>query len=228
MFYILLGLIFLFKTVGEIDTFFITALQILLFASTDRKPGNRKVKAINISYNIFSAVCIIFLFASNIYDYFSFRFEEGHTTARINAVLDSMKAFGTTECVSEICNTETGYNLIRIFGFFGYVTGIIIFAILTAFIASICIRSYKNKGKLQPADITAVTILILRYISSLLINCGILFGRIDVKIPVLSDGAVGYLLIGILLGAILSEADSKRNKIISENPQEAQNAEQGL
>lgn len=204
LFYMLLGIMFIFKTVGEIEAFFIMALQLLLFVSVNRETGNKRIRLINIIYSIISAIGIIFLFVSNIYDYITFKFEEGHMIVRIKDVLKTMKPFGKTEFVSEIGGISSNYNLTGICGFFGYVTGIIVFIILTAFIISICVKAYKNKDNAQPAVLTAVTVLGLRYVLSLLINCGVLFGRIDVRIPVLSDGSVGYFVIGILLGLIFA------------------------
>lgn len=100
---------------------------------------------------------------------------------------------------------SSNYNLIRICGFFGYVTGAIVFVILTAFIISLFIKAYKNKDSVQPSLITAVSVLGLRYAASVLINCGIRFGYMDARIPILSDGVIGYFIIGLLLGAIFTD-----------------------
>lgn len=212
IFYILINLQFCYITAGNINAFFGYGLQVLLFVRFNRTIKNKHVRIANIVYSFNSICWIITLFISNIYDYFTFEFIEGHKMVLVNDVIETVKPFGKTEKVNEIIDFPY-LELTKISGLFGYVFGIAVIIVVTAFIFCIYIKVCKNREKVQPALLTLAAVTGIQYLSYLVNNFGILFGEMDTYLPVISDGVSGYILIGTLLGLTFVEAnkDAKNN-----------------
>lgn len=109
--------------------------------------------------------------------------------------------------MNEFQRAVIDYTPARIFAFYGYVIGGLMLLIVTVFIVSIFAKALKNKSKMKPLMLVAAAVFSVQYFASVFVNCGVLCG-IDVNMPFISDGYVGYLLNGILLGLIFADSNT--------------------
>ena len=205
IFYILINLQFCYVTIGNINAFFGYGLQVLLFLRFNQTIKNKYVRIANIVYSFNSICWIITLFISNIYDYFTFEFTEGHKMAVVQEVIKTMKPFGRTEKVNGIIDYPY-FELTKICGLYGYVFAAVIVLFLLTFALCILLRAYRSGEGVQPAIMTLAAVTVTQLVISVPSNFGILFDEIDACLPVISDGASGYLITGILLGTLFKEA----------------------
>ena len=98
------------------------------------------------------------------------------------------------------------YKLLWIFGLFGIVAGVVVFIALTAFIFFVCKKCFKlTLTDTTPIALVTGTILVVKYIISILTNFGIVLYGIFAPIPILSDGICGYIAIFIMIGLLLGK-----------------------
>lgn len=211
--YIFAGSVFIVKNVGEIEPYFIFTLQIALFVSLQSSIKDKRINLINIIHTIVAFMFDCWLVFANVYDYINFEFEEGHIIVRIESVLRTLKPFGKSEKFREIETLNSNFDLMRISGYFGYVAGVFVLVVLTVFIVSIFIKAFRNKDSICAASLTAVSIFGVSYVSSVLMNSGIVFGQIYVDAPILSYGKCGLLITGLLLGLIFADVDKITMKV---------------
>ena len=100
------------------------------------------------------------------------------------------------------------YKLLCIFGLFGIVAGAVVFIVLTSFVFFVCKKCFKNifTDTTSIACATA-SILLVRFILSMLMNFGIVIEGLFSPIPILSDGVCGYAAIFVLVGLLLSKTE---------------------
>jgi len=98
------------------------------------------------------------------------------------------------------------YKLLWIFGLFGIVAGLVVFAALAAFTFFVCRKCFKNVlTDSTPIAYATASILLVRFIVSMLTNFGIVLDGLFAPIPILSDGTCGYIAIFVLLGLIVGK-----------------------
>ena len=98
------------------------------------------------------------------------------------------------------------YKLLWIFGLFGIVAGVVVFVALTAFIFFVCKKCFKNVlMNTMPIAYATASILLVRFVVSMLTNFGIVLDGLFAPIPILSDGTCGYIAIFALVGLLLSK-----------------------
>ncbi|MBR1969084.1 MAG: hypothetical protein IKA17_01880 [Clostridia bacterium] len=98
------------------------------------------------------------------------------------------------------------YKLLWIFGLFGVVAGVVAFVALAAFIFFVCRKCFKNVlTDATPIAYATASILLVRFIVSMLTNFGIVLDGLFAPIPILSDATCGYIAIFVLLGLIIGK-----------------------
>ncbi len=211
--YIFAGTVFIIKNAGEIEPYFIFTLQIALFVCLKSSIKDKRIKITNIIHTVVAVMFDCWFIFANVYDYINFEFEEGHIIVRIESVLRTLQPFGKSENFGEIETLISDFDLMRISGYFGYVAGIFVLAVLTVFIVSIFIKAFRNKDRVCVASLAAVSIFGVSYVSSVLMNFGIVFGRIYVGAPILSYGKDSLLITGLLLGLVFADAEKITTKV---------------
>ena len=98
------------------------------------------------------------------------------------------------------------YKLLWIFGLFGIIAGVVVFITLATFTFFVCKKCLKNDltDTISIAYAT-LSILLVRFVVSMLTNVGIVLEGLFAPIPILSDGTCGYISIFILIGLLLSK-----------------------
>ena len=97
------------------------------------------------------------------------------------------------------------YKLLWIFGLFGIVAGMVVFVTLAAFTFFVFKKCFKNVlTDATPIAYATASILLVRFVVSMLTNVGIVLEGLFAPIPILSDGTCGYISIFILIGLLLS------------------------
>lgn len=102
------------------------------------------------------------------------------------------------------------YNLLWIFGLFGIVAGVVVFVTLAAFTFFVCKKCFKNVlTDTTPIAYGTASILLVRFVVSMLTNFGIVLDGLFAPIPILSDGTCGYIAIFALGGLLLSKNEGE-------------------
>ena len=98
------------------------------------------------------------------------------------------------------------YKLLWIFGLFGIVAGVAVFVALASFTFFVFKKCFKNVLEdTRPIAYATLSILLVRFVVSMLTNVGIVLEGLFAPIPILSDGTCGYISIFILIGLLLSK-----------------------
>ena len=104
------------------------------------------------------------------------------------------------------------YKLLWIFGLFGIVAGMVVFVTLAAFTFFVFKKCFKNvKTDAMPIAYATASILLVRFVVSMLTNFGIVLDGLFAPIPILSDGICGYIAIFALVGLLLSKNEEGTN-----------------
>lgn len=133
-------------------------------------------------------------------------------------IIDKIKWLGAEAGLWLVGGDVEYYKLLCIFGLVGAVAGSAILAALTVFVYFVsqkCIKSALTST--MPIACATVSTILVRFILSMLTNCGIVIYRLFAPIPILSDGLCGYIAIFIMLGLLLSKEPAK--KYLSQNTQ---------
>lgn len=133
-------------------------------------------------------------------------YDTGYMAATARNVFASIKWFGSGIAPKRIGGAVSDYKLLWIFGLYGIAAGAVVLVSLTAFIFFVCKKSFKITLTDEiPIAYAATSILLVRYVISMLTNFGIVLGRLYAPIPFLSDGTLGYAAIFILVGMMVGE-----------------------
>ncbi|MBR3995589.1 MAG: hypothetical protein IKI97_09960 [Clostridia bacterium] len=110
------------------------------------------------------------------------------------------------------------YKLLWVFGLFGIAAGVMVFVALTAFTFFVCKKCFKNVlTDTAPIAYATASILLVRFVVSVLTNFGIVLDGLFAPIPILSDGICGYIAIFALVGLLLSKDEKGTNDGIDKN-----------
>ncbi len=204
-----IGAIYVIGTYDEMEAFIALSMQLFLFVYVYGKISNKTVKIIHTVIAFGSLFTLISLAVYNLVAYADVKFLEGSSMIRLlEALPETFKAFGKSELMDEFQRAVIDYSPARIFAFYGYVIGGLMLLIVTVFIVSIFVKALENKSKMKPLMLVAAAVFLVQYFASVFVNCGVLCG-IDVNMPFISDGSVGYLLNGILLGLIFTHSNTE-------------------
>ena len=118
---------------------------------------------------------------------------------KMRDMLTTAKTFGTSEFFGEFANEGYGFNLAKIFGYYGWVTGVIIIILLVVFMISLLIGYKKTK----PVRITTAIIIITSTVTGIANNLGI-YTVVDSSVPVVSLLPEGFLTVGLTIGAVFA------------------------
>lgn len=133
-------------------------------------------------------------------------YDTGYMAAVARNVFANIKWFGAGIEPQRIGGAVSDYKLLWIFGLFGIVAGVVVFATLSAFTFFVCKKCFKNVlTDTTPIAFATVSILLVKLIISMLTNFGIVLGGLFAPIPILSDGTCGYMAIFALLGLIVGK-----------------------
>lgn len=133
-------------------------------------------------------------------------YDTGYMAAVARNAFANIKWFGTGIAPKRIGGAVADYKLLWIFGIYGIAAGAAVLVSLTAFIFFVCKKSFKiTLTDTTPLAYVAASILLVRYVISMLNNFGIVLGRLHAPIPLLSDGMCGYVAIIILIGMIIGK-----------------------
>lgn len=210
--YFFMGAIYVTGTYDEMEGFIALSMQLLLFVYVHGKIKNRTVKFIHTVIGLGSLFTLISLAVYNLVAYADVKFLEGSSMIRLlEALPETFKAFGKSELMDEFQRAVIDYSPARIFAFYGYVVGGLMLLIVTVFIVSIFVKAIENKSQMRPLMLVAAAVFSAQYFASIFVNCGVLCG-IDVNMPFVSDGSVGYFLNGILLGFIFAAGTTDYNE----------------
>ncbi len=206
--YFFIGAIYVIGTYDEKEAFIALSMQLFLFVYVYGKIKNRTVKFIHTVIGFGSLFTLISLAVYNLVAYADVKFLEGSSMIRLlEALPETFKAFGKSELMNEFQRAVIDYTPARIFAFYGYVVGGLMLLIVTVFIVSIFVKAIENKSQMRPLMLVAAAVFSAQFFASVFVNCGVLCG-IDVNMPFISDGSVGYLLNGILLGLIFADSNT--------------------
>ena len=210
--YFFIGAIYVIGTYDEMEAFIALSMQLFLFVYVYGKIKNNTVKFIHTVIAFGSLFTLISLAVYSLVAYADIKFLEGSSMIRLmEALPETFKAFGKSELMNEFQRAVIDYSPARIFAFYGYVIGWLMLLIVTVFIVSIFVKALENKSKIKPLMLVAVAVFSVQYFASVFVNCGVLCG-IDVNMPFVSDGSVGYLLNGFLLGLIFAGSNADYNE----------------
>ena len=202
--YFFIGAVYVIGTYDEMEAFIALSMQVFLSVYVYGKMKSRIVKFIHTVIGFASLFALISLAVYNLVAYADIKFLEGSSMIRLlEALPETFKAFGKSELMEEFKRAVIDYTPARIFAFYGYVVGGLMLAIVTVFIVSIFVKVLENKSKMKPLMLVAAAVFSVQYFASVFVNCGVLCG-IDVNMPFISDGSVGYFMNGILLGLIFA------------------------
>lgn len=133
-------------------------------------------------------------------------YDTGYMASVARNVFANIKWFGAGIAPKRIGGAVSDYKLLWIFGLYGIAAGAAVLAVLTAFIFFVCKKSFKiTLTDTTPIAYATVSILLVRYIISVLTNFGIVLGRLHAPIPFLSDGIWGYVAIFMLIGMLIGK-----------------------
>lgn len=136
-------------------------------------------------------------------------YDTGYMASVARNVFANIKWFGTGIAPKRIGGAVADYKLLWIFGLYGIAAGAAVLVSLTAFIFFVCKKSFKiTLTGTTPIACAATSILLVRYVISMLNNFGIVLGRLHAPIPLLSDGMWGYVAIFMLIGIIVGKNQS--------------------
>lgn len=210
--YFFMGAIYVAGTYDEMEGFIALSMQLFLFVYVYGKIKNKTVKFIHTVVGFGSLFTLMSLAVYNLVAYADVKFLEGSSMIRLlEALPETFKAFGKSELMDEFQRAVIDYSPARIFAFYGYVVGGIMLLIVTVFIVSIFVKAIENKSQMRPLMLVAAAVFSAQYFASIFVNCGVLCG-IDVNMPFVSDGSVGYFLNGILLGLIFAAGTTDYNE----------------
>lgn len=213
LFYILQTTVLALGTFDEIEIFIVLSAHILLFIYNRKNFSVKSVKIVNYIFTALAVAALVACFVRQMNDYIGMRYFEGETIFYIEKMLFYSPLFGKSEFYYDIIDKRAEYNLAKIFGSYGYVVGTATVLIIAAFVAGICYKCIKNKGKMKPALIAVSTIFVVRCTAALFVNFGVITGTSSCM-PLLSQGSFGYFIVGLLAGITIA---ASRNNFSQED-----------
>lgn len=213
LFYIILTTTLAIGTFDQIEVFTVLSVHIMLFVFNCKNYKSKAISTVNYIYVSLAAAVLIILFIYQITDYIAMRYYEGKTIFYIERMLLTAPALGESEFFHEIMEERSEYNPAKIFGFYGYIIGTAAMLIISAFVASVCIKAQKSKSRIKPVLIAVAVIIAVESIAALFINFGVITG-ISSSIPLLSEGYLGYFKTGFLVGLVIASA---KNRFLQED-----------
>lgn len=201
----------------ELGFYTVVLINIFLFASHYRLMNKKSVKWVNLIFTGIFSVLLITTFVmraiSNtvLPDYSEIISEHEKIKAfeTMRKMLTTTETFGTSEFFSEFVNESYGYNLTKIFGYYGWVPGVTVVILFVVFMASLLFSYRKDK----PVNGTVSILITITIIASIATNLGS-YTVVDLYIPFVSLFPEGFLNAGLVLGVIFASDKVDFNELI--------------
>lgn len=133
-------------------------------------------------------------------------YDTGYMASISRQIFANLKIFGTAESALPFAGNIDDFKLLWIFGVNGIAAGAVVSISLTAFIFFVCKKSFKIIfTDATPLAYATASILLVRYVISMLTHFGIVLGSLYAPVPLLSDGTLGYIAIFMLIGMIVGD-----------------------
>lgn len=173
----------------------------LVSAYKNKLIDKKTVWILNLALYAVLLACAVKIAVIGIVEFKNLFYDTGYMAATARNVFANIKLFGTGIAPQGIGGDVSDYTLLWIFGLYGIAAGAAVFVSLTAFIFFVCKKiTWKDA---TPTACAVASILLVRYVISMLANFGIVLGRLYAPIPFLSDGMWGYVAIFMLIGMIV-------------------------
>lgn len=196
-----------------IEIFVILITAVVIFAVNRNEISSKSALVINYVFSVLAIIAVICLFVEGMDSYFGVKFVEGDSY-HPELLFLTTKPFGEAEYYPYMMEESSIYNLAKIFGYYGYVAGTAMCVVITFFALSFFVKCFGSNKNPCPTKILAAMMISVRCIAGFFENFS-LSGSMYVRIPVLSDGIAGYLLVGIMLGFMLMSDEIMYSMVIT-------------
>ena len=202
--YTLMLAFFALLTFEETEFYTILAMHVFLFVTKHKSFEKLSVKVLNwISAGV-SAAAFIGALDTQIIDglnYTNSKEEEGFVL--LKEMMSTLKPFGKSEIFDEAVGNGYIPNILKIFGCYGYVVGIVMVILFMIFTASILIVCSRSQGRMKLAVQIAAITLAVRTFTSLLEAFGIgCFFESSIMFVSLNSGE--FTAAGVIIGLIFA------------------------
>lgn len=205
IFYYVMITVLAIASIDKIEFFIVLLIAVFMFATKWMLIVSKSARIVNYMCITLAVIGLAYMFVEQLDAYLGIIYIEG---ARFHpeAVILTAETFGSAECFAEIANTPYIYTLTNIIGHFGKFVGIVMCAIIMIFVASILVKCFGFSNLAKPADIVAAMLISVKCFAGLFENFAIISGMY-VRVPILADNGVGYLVVGLLLGLMIASRE---------------------
>ncbi len=201
-YFIVFAVFALFAYLGA-EFYAIIAVHFFLLAISFESFTKPSIKILNLCCAVILAVIFVLVLRVQIAeDFRDFRNLE-HRDYIINEMIDSVKPFGKADNIESVMTLEEQFNIIKIFGIYGYVAGILMILLLINFVVSIVVGARKKQGKMKLTANVAAINFVMMVIASVLENLGIVIFP-DSHMPIVSLCNCGHTVTGLVIGLVFA------------------------
>jgi len=191
---------------------FVMVGLMLLSARKNKLISKKSVWILNIALYVVLILRTINITLMGIVDLANLFYDSSYMAFIARVTFIKTKWFGAAAEPWLIGGDVAYYKLLWIFGLFGIVAGVIVFVSLAAFTFFVCKKCFKNVlADTTPIAYATASILLVRFVVSMLTNFGVVLDGLFAPIPILSDGICGYIAIFALVGLLLSNNEEGTN-----------------
>ena len=185
---------------------FVMVGLMLISARKNKLISKKSVRILNIVLYVVLILCTINITLIGIAELTNLFYDSSYMAFVARFTYTGIRWFGAAVEPFLIGGDVAYYKLLWIFGLFGVVAGVVVFVALTAFTFFVCKKCLKNVlTDATPIAYATASILLVRFVVSMLSNFGIVLYSIFAPIPILSDATCGYIAIFVLLGLIIGK-----------------------
>lgn len=190
----------------EIEFFIVLLASLVLFAVNRISVKQKSSLAINYVFFVLTIIAMVCMAVSKMDEYLGIKFIEG-SSIHPEAVLLTTEPFKTSRLFNEIADAPSAYNLTKIFGYYGYVAGTVMCVIIALFISAIIARCISATEPTKSVGTIAAVMIFVKCVAGFFVSFSIISSSY-VRMPILSDGSVGYLVIGLLIGMLIAPSEN--------------------
>ena len=193
-------------SVDENEFFIVLITAIVIFATKRMIVMPKAALAINYICSILAIIALVSALVSEMDDYLGILYVEG-SSAHPEAVLLTTQPFKTSQFFGEISDASSVYNLAKIFGYYGSAVGKVMCIIIAMFAVSAFVKCFDASGFARSGDIVATIAIAVKCAAGFFENFAINTASYS-RIPILCDRIEGYLIVGILVGMLVSPREN--------------------
>ncbi len=190
----------------EIEFFIVLSASLVLFVVNRISIKQKSSLAINYVFSVLAIIAMTCMVVSKMDEYFGIKFIEG-SSIHPEAVLLTTEPFKTSRFFNEIADAPSAYNLTKIFGYYGYVAGTAMCVVIALFVSAVFARCFSATGSSKSVGIIAAVTIFVKCVAGFFVSFSIISSSY-VRMPILSDGSVGYLAIGLLIGMLIAPPEN--------------------